>query len=222
MRLVRVLVGAVLGVTLAACGDGAEPADISSSAEVTTTQPSTTAGPTSTEAPTTTGPSTTVRRSTATTVAVTTTRRPSTTTRPPTTTTVTTGASVSCSAAQLTVEVTTDKPSYRPGETVRVQGTLRNQSGAACSYTSYTGSQEIAGPSGAPVRPSSVFIADAFRDTPLPAGATLTQSPTWDQQACPTSGAACAQAPPGTYTAKVGWGFGGAPVEGSATFQLVA
>lgn len=221
MRLVRVALAAVLGVMLAACGDGAQPADISSSAEVTSTQPSTTAGPTTTEAPTTTGSSTTVRRSTASTVAVTTTRRPATT-RPPTTTTVTTGASVPCSAAQLAVEVTTDKPSYRPGETVRVQGTLRNQSGAACSYTSYTGSQEIAGPSGAPVRPSSIFIADAFRDTPLPAGATLTQSPTWDQQACPTAGGTCAQAAPGTYTAKVGWGFGGAPVEGSATFQLAA
>lgn len=218
VRLVRVALGAVMTLWLTACGDGAERAVIGSSGS-TSTEPTTTLAPTTTDAPTTTGPSTTVAR-TVTTIGVPTTRR-TTTTRAPATT-VTTGATVPCSAAQLTVEVTTDKATYRPGETVRILGTLRNRSGATCTYSSYTGSHQIDGPSGQTVRPGAVFIADAFRETPLPAAATLTQSPTWDQGVCAATPPPCPQAPLGTYTARVAWGFAGPPVEGSATFQLVA
>ena len=217
MRLVRVTLGLVMSLWLTACGDGVDTADISSSAAVTTTGPSTTLAPTTTEAPTTTGPSTTVGPTT-TTVRVTTTRGPTTTRAPATT--VSTGATVACSAALLTVAVTTDKTSYRPGEIVRILGALRNTSGAPCSYNGYTGTHEITGPSGASLG-GSAFIADAFRDTPLPAGALLTQSPTWDQGAC-TASPPCPQAPPGIYTVRVGWRFSGPAIEGTATFQLVA
>lgn len=218
MELVRVTLAAVAISWLTACGDGGDRADISSLASVSTTEPSTTVASTTTQgATTTTAPSSTTERAT-TSVPGTTTRRPTTTRAP--TTTAAGGAAPACSAAQLEVTATTDKTSYRPGETVRFQGILRNRSGAPCTYTSYTASSRIDGPSGTPVRPSAILVADAFRDTQLAAGATLSHPGTWDQQACP-SGGSCSQAPPGTYTARVGWGFSGPAVEGSAAFQLV-
>jgi len=116
--------------------------------------------------------------------------------------------------------VTTGQATYRPGERVQAQAILRNRSGAPCLYTSYTGSQRFEGPTGQVVAPTVAFIADGFADTALPAGATLTQAPTWDQRAC-TGTESCAQALPGTYTVRVSWAFSGAPVEGAATFGLV-
>lgn len=146
--------------------------------------------------------------------------------RPPPSSTTPPAGRTPCSPAQVEAEVTTDKTVYRPGETVKVSGTLRNRSGGPCYYTNYAGSNQIDGPSGQPARPNTMFIADAFADTQLPAGATLTQNPTWDQQLC-IGGPIfqCerpGQAPPGTYTVKVGWRFGGEPAEASATFRLVA
>jgi len=120
------------------------------------------------------------------------------------------------------VEVTTDKATYRPGETVKVLATLRNISGAPCFYTNYVGEQRFETAAGSPIRPGSMFIADALKNSSLAPGATLTQSPTWDQQACVANPfPQCAPAPPGTYVVKIGWRFGD-PSEGSATFRLVA
>ncbi len=216
---VPAVLAVIVGLCLPACGGGSNDVDVGSSAATTTTESSTTVPATTTTAPstsTTAGRSTTtVRRSTST---VATTRRPGTTTAAP----PTTGArGTACSAAQLSVEVKTDKATYRPGETVRAQATLRNRSAAPCFYASYTGAHRFEGPSGQLVRPSPVYIADAFRETELAPGATLTQNPTWDQQSCAASGSPCSQAPPGTYTVKVSWGFSGPPVEGSTTFRLV-
>ena len=224
MRISKLVQATLLCVALAACGDDREHADISS-VGVTTSSPPTTEATTTvptTTVVTTTRPSTTVRRPTGSTAAVTTTTRGAGAGPLPTSTTPSADRPP-CSPSLLAVEVATDRATYRPGETVMVQATLRNRSGAPCYYTSYAGGHRIDGPGGQPVRPLAVFIADAFRDTPLAAGATLTQSPTWDQQACPASpGAQCAQAAPGTYTVTVEWRFGGEPAAASASFRLAA
>lgn len=83
-----------------------------------------------------------------------------------------------CSPSRLSVEVTTDKATYRPGETVKVLATLRNISGAPCFYTNYVGEQRFETAAGSPIRPGSMFIADALKNSSLAPGATLTQSPT--------------------------------------------
>jgi len=118
------------------------------------------------------------------------------------------------------VEAATDKATYRPGERVQVRATLHNGSAVPCLYNSYMGGSHVVNAGGLEVAPSPVFIADAFKDTPLAAGATLTQSPSWDQRTCSADGVSCAQAPPGTYTFKVSWTFEGPPVEGATTFRL--
>jgi hypothetical protein len=214
---------AVLALATAACGGGRSGADIGSSATSSSTEP-VTAAPSPTEPSTSAVPSTATSvagtvRSTSSTVSVATTRRPAPSPLP-VSSTAAPGAAPRCSAAQLTVEVATDKATYRPGERVQAQAILRNRSSEACLYSSYTGSQHFEGPTGQAVSPTAAYIADAFADTPLAAGAALTQSPTWDQQVCNAAGA-CAQAPPGTYTVKASWAFSGSPVEGSATFRLV-
>jgi len=217
MRIPKMLLGTVLSLVLGACGGGGSSADISSSGEVSTsTEPTTTEASTTSTSTTTPAPTTT-RRPAATTIAVATTRQP--VTPVPTSTTVAGG--VRCSAAQLTVEVTTDRATYRPGERVQARATLRNRSTSPCFYNSYTAAYRFDGPSGQVVAPGATLIADAFADTPLPAGAMLTQTPTWDQQACP-SGPPCSQAPPGSYTVRASWGFEGPLVVGSATFVLAA
>ncbi|MGI8809039.1 MAG: hypothetical protein ACR2KK_14610 [Acidimicrobiales bacterium] len=217
MRLAKVAIAAVLSLGLSSCGAGDGGGEIGSSAATTTiTSPTTTTEPPATSSPTTTA--STVRRSTASTAAVTTTRRPATTTPAPTTTA---GGRVGCTGAQLVVEVSTDRATYRPGERVQATATLRNRSSAPCFYASYSVTHRIEDSSGQLMVPIPILVADNFTDTALVAGATMTQGPSWDQRACP-DGASCVQAPPGTYTVKVSWGFLGAPVEGSSTFRLVA
>jgi hypothetical protein len=223
MWISRAVLGAVLCVAPVACGVDGETADISSVGVTTSstlpTETTTTAPTTTTTVVAVTRPSTTLRRPTSSTV--TTTRgaggapMPTSTTTPP--------DRPPCSPSLVAVEVTTDRATYRPGETVRVQATLRNQSGTACYYTSYVGGHRVTGPDGKPVLPFSMFVADAFRDTALASGATLTQSPTWDQQTCPeTPFPQCTQAAPGTYSVTVEWRFGGEPAQASASFRLVA
>jgi len=228
MRVSRVLRAAILGLGLSACAGGDEAVIGSSgkttitAADVTTTIATTTVPPST--VPT---PSTTLRNSNGTTGSTRTTA-PVTTTPGlrsgplPLPTTPVPGRT-QCSPAQFSVDVATDEATYRPGQTVRVSATLRNTSGAPCFYTNYVGEHRFTDQSGEPVRPQSMFIADFIADASLAAGATLTQGHTWDQQACSFNPfPPCTQAPPGTYTATVGWRFGGAPAEGSVTFRLVS
>ena len=117
----------------------AEPPATTTSTLPPTTATTPTAAPATTAAP---SPSTTARTTTPTTrTAITTTTavRP-TITRPPraTTTTRKPPALVACSPADVTVTIATDRPSYGPGEPVAAYSTLRNRSGAACTYRGYT------------------------------------------------------------------------------------
>lgn len=206
---------AVLTLMLTGCqGGGNEDAFVGSASTVPTTAPPTTTGATvagstnTTSAPTTTRPATTVP--------------PPATTRPPRATTTTAAAPVPCSSLLLAVEAVSLQPTYRPGETVRIQATLRNKSDVPCRYSSYGISNRIDNAAGQPVRPAPVLVIDTPEENVLEPGQTLGSSPTWDQQICSGSAAPCTQAPPGRYRARATWVFAGAPVEGVAAFELVA
>ena len=123
-----------------------------------------------------------------------------------------------CSPDQMAVTLTL-APTFRPGEPVVGQAVLRNTSGAACYYASYTQSQEIRDAGGNPVSPGSALIADNFADTPFPPDKTLMGDVNWDQQVC-VGQPACAPAPPGDYTATVTWSFDGPPIAATATFRI--
>ena len=202
------VLGAVLALFLTACGGGADEAFIGAAPSVPTSAASTTVPGRTTGAP-----------STNSTAAVTTTRQP-TTTRPARTTT-STAPRIPCSSVQLAVETTTSQATYRLGETVRIQATLRNRSDRPCYYTSYGISSridEVA--TGLPVQPAPVLIVDNPEELALEPGQTLGATPTWDQQVCSGGASPCTQAPPGRYRARPSWVFAGAPVEGNAVFEL--
>ena len=206
---------AVLTLVLTACSDGGgENAFVGSASTVATTAPTTTTGATVAGSTNTTAPPTTTRP--------TTTVPPPATTRPPRATTTTPSTPVACSSLLLAVEATSLQPTYRPGEVVRIQATLRNKSDVPCRYSSYGISTRIDNAAGQPVRPAPVLVIDAPEENVLEPGQTLGANPTWDQQVCSGSAAPCTQAPPGRYRARATWVFAGAPVEGVATFDLVA
>lgn len=218
MRMAKVTLGIMVALGLGACGGGGERAIIGSSGARTSTSeapttvlvPTTVAGPVSS--------STTVRLPTA---PVTTVLR-TTTTRPQASTTTTAPGLPLCSAVQLTVDVTTDKATYRPGELVRALATLRNRSSAPCVANGYSGSSRFSGPAGTPVGYAGMLIGEGgpFGLTTLGPGETMTQDPTFDQRIC-SDGVNCTQAPPGTYAVTVDWTFSGPPIVGSKTFVLV-
>ena len=197
-----------MALLLVACRDSGGDAFVGSATTVRTTATSTTlASTTSTSA-----------GSSNTTAAPTTTGQ-TTTTRPRTTSSV--PGRVSCSALQLAVETSVLRPTYRPGETVQIQATLRNRSDQPCFYTSYGISTRIDDAAGQPVRPAPFLFIDSPEEAALEPGQTLGSSPTWDQQVCSGSGSPCTKAPPGRYRARAIWQFQGSPVEGSAFFDLV-
>lgn len=209
---------AVLALVCAACTGGGDDGFVGSAGTAPTTA-----------APTTT-PGVTVGSATNTTVrpVPTTTLPPATTVAPPPTTrqsraTTTTAPAppVACSSLLLTVEAVAEKPTYRRGEIVRVQATLRNKSDVPCRYTSYGISTRIDDEAGQPVRPAPVLTIDTLEENVLLPGQTLGSTPTWDQQICSGASAPCTLAPPGKYKARATWVFSGAPVEGTATFDLL-
>jgi hypothetical protein len=157
-------------------------------ATTSTTAESTT---TTTTPPTTAAPSTT-----------TSTRR-TTTTRHPTTTTTTTATTVparACSASQIEVSVTTDRPSYLAAEAVHATAVLTNRSGRACSpidYANWSTWDSAGHPIGYGMGEAIDYVAGAT----WAAGETRSFQFTWDQK-CDTSDANCPTgvAPRGRYS----------------------
>ncbi len=224
MSMPKLALGIAVAIALGACGRGGERAIISSSATTTTAVATTEASTTTTAPPTTAaGPgtsSTTLRRP----AGLASTLPRATTTRPTPSTTTTTAVPTPCSAAQLTVDVVTDKPTYRPGELVRTLATLRNRSGAPCAANGYSGSTRFSGPAGQSVGNTGMLLGEGgpFGLTIIPAGGTMTQDATFDQKICADGAYNCTQAPPGMYTITVSWTFTGSPIVGSKTFVLLA
>jgi hypothetical protein len=104
-----------------------------------------------------------------------------------------------CTAADLEVAVTTDKPSYGPGEVVKVSGTLRNRSSQTCIYGSSL-RFEVRDAAGTRVFGFSThadYIA-GHEPTLAPGHSTATTPAEWPQRRC-TGFEACTSAPPGTY-----------------------
>ena len=212
-RMVAVGLAALLlggaGIAVAATRDTdtaveavAPAADDQSQTTTTTTEPSTTpiaSSTSTTEAAATTTTTTTARRATTTVARVTTTRRPasSTTTPKP--------AVAACVPAQIAVAIATDRPSYAPGQQVKVTSTLRNTSSVTCSYNGYSFTSEFKDETGKSFG-GAALIADSFADVPFAPGQVLTNSASWDHRQCPEP--ACAPLPPGVYTVVVTWGFG--------------
>ncbi|MDQ6727619.1 MAG: hypothetical protein M3066_15830 [Actinomycetota bacterium] len=219
MTLPKLALGIVVAVALGACSG--ERAIISSSGATTTavatTEATTTIVPPTSEA--TPGTSSTTRPA----APASTVPRP-TTTRPPASTTTTTAVPPPCSGAQLSVDVVTDKATYRPGELVSALATLRNRSGAPCVANGYSGSSRFSGPAGQPVGDTGMLIGEGgpFGLTTIGAGGTMTQKATFDQRICAGGAYSCTQAPPGVYTITVDWTFTGPPIVGSKAFMLVA
>lgn len=212
---------AVLTLVLTGCSGGSEDAFVGTASTATTaTTVAATAPPTTTGA-TVPGPTNTTAAPTTTQPRSPTVPLPTATTRPPRATTSTAPAPVACSSLLLAVEAASLQPTYRAGETVRIQATLRNKSNVPCRYTSYGISNRIDNAAGQPVRPAPVLVIDAPEESVLEPGQTLGAAPTWDQQICSGTAAPCTQAPPGRYRARATWVFAGAPVEGVANFELV-
>ena len=204
-----------LALALAGCSGGSERGFVGSAGTVpTSAPPTTTTGVTVGGVTNTTAPAPTTTRPPATVAP------PPPTTRPPRgTTTTAPPPPVDCSSLLLAVEATTDRATYRRGELVRINAVLRNKSDVPCRYSSYGLSTRIDDAAGVPVRPAPIITIDTLEENILLPGQTLGSTPNWDQQVC--SGAApCTPAPPGRYKARAIWVFAGAPVEGTATFEL--
>lgn len=117
-----------------------------------------------------------------------------------------------CTAADLEVAVTTDKPSYGPGEVVKVTGTLRNSSSQTCTYGSTT-HMEVRDSAGTVVYAggghADYIAGQEPKLAPGESGPTLPMQ--WDQQTCAEM-SGCKPALPGDYTVTVDVGYGSAVV----------
>ena len=180
-------------------------------APTTSTVPPTDTTETSTPSPpaSTAGVTSTVAGASTTTAA-----RPTTTVRPATTTSTTIGE---CTAAQIEVTATTDQRSYRGGQQVKVDSTLRNRSQTTCFYTGHTFQVAIQDAVARPIMTFEIVTPGPTRSSFVP-GATLTGSVPWDQRSCQNQ--PCTQPPPGPYVAAVKWTFAGGPYEARAPFSL--
>lgn len=125
-----------------------------------------------------------------------------------------------CGAAQLVATVTTEKGSYRPGETIRYTSVVRNSSPAACYRSGHTARRGIQGPGDVAL---GEWMAQATATEGYPAfqpGESIQIQGEWNQCIDPVP--PCIQAPPGTYAAVGEWHFTGPAVRSAAPFTLVA
>ena len=137
---------------------------------------------------------------------------------PPPSTTVapsTAPAPAPCPAGEVGVTVGTDRAAYGPGQTVQGSSTLENRSASACLLPTRAFFR-IVNAAGKDVG-SFAYTLEFRMPVRAEPGKTFTSTFTWDQLDC--AGSACAQVPPGTYTAVADWTEGG-PYTGSTTFQI--
>jgi hypothetical protein len=120
-----------------------------------------------------------------------------------------------CPVAAVKVAVTTDKPAYAPGETVRWTSTLENASGTTClvSGRAFFHVEDAAG--------TTVGSFPHTADFQLPVraepGRTFTSSSSWDQTNC--AAGPCVHVPPGMYTVVADWTEAG-PYGGRGSFSI--
>lgn len=120
------------------------------------------------------------------------------------------GSASRCTAAQVTATASTDRPAYRPGDTVTLRTTLTNHSAQPCTltvsphdpaFTVSSGGGEVWRTCG-PGQSCPLYE----RVVVVPAGGTNTESTAWNQHTCDQSSCAGPQAPPGAYRETATWG----------------
>jgi hypothetical protein len=129
------------------------------------------------------------------------------------------GRAEPCSPGDAAAVTIVDKPTYVPGEPVRISGTLRNTSGRSCFSATYGQLMAVTDATGASlwgVGTSSLGACVAAEDCAWPAGAEAAVGGCWDQK----DTQAGTQVPVGTYTAKISW-TGPVAVTASVTFEIV-
>lgn len=126
-------------------------------------------------------------------------------------------ALAACPVAEVRVTVSTEKPTYAPGELVRFSSTLENRSGTAC-LVSGRAFFSVENGAGRTVG-SFAYTADYMMPVRAEPGQAFTNRGSWDQRDC--SGSACVQVAAGTYAVVAGWTEGG-PYTGRGSFQIGA
>jgi hypothetical protein len=115
-----------------------------------------------------------------------------------------------CTASQLTVTATTDRPAYRAGDTVTLRTTVTNHSAQPCTLTvsSRDPAFSVSGGGGEVWRTCGPGQSCPLyeRLVVVPAGGANTESVPWNQHTCDQSSCAGPQAPSGAYRETATWG----------------
>jgi hypothetical protein len=115
-----------------------------------------------------------------------------------------------CTASQVVAAASTDRPAYRPGDTVTLRTTLSNHSAQPCTLTvsSHDPAFSVSGGGGEVWRTCGPGQSCPLyeRLVVLPAGGTNTETTTWNQHTCDQSSCAGPQAPSGAYRETATWG----------------
>ena len=128
--------------------------------------------------------------------------------------------SSTCGPEVVEAVASTDRPTYKPGETVVVTSTVRNVSSQPCHYVGsdfrYTFRTSSGTPLAGGTRHSDRFSADPLTLAPDQA---LTGTGQWDQRDCLEGPDGCRRAGSGTYVVEFTWSFE-TPVRATTSFQL--
>ena len=115
-----------------------------------------------------------------------------------------------CTASQVAIAASTDRPVYRPGDTVTLRTTLTNRSAQPCTLTvsSRDPAFSVSGGGGEVWRTCGPGQSCPLyeRLVVLPAGGANTESVPWNQHTCDQSSCAGPQAPSGPYRETAAWG----------------
>lgn len=115
-----------------------------------------------------------------------------------------------CTASQVVVTASTDRPAYRPGDAVALRTSLTNHSAQPCTLTisSRDPAFSVSGGGGEVWRTCGPGQSCPLyeRLVVLPAGGTNTESVTWNQHTCDQSSCTGPQAPSGAYRETATWG----------------
>jgi hypothetical protein len=213
-----VLLVVAVVVVVSRRGESGGTAQVGGTTLPAATAPSTTvAAPTP---PTRLAPSTTTPRPTTTAAgarATTTTAPRATTTGPQTAppTTASGGALPACTATFFRSSVTSDRATYRNGETVQVSARFENVSGRACTYSSTNATSQVLKPDGTPFTPARTLESANDQNVPFEPGTSQTFGSSWEIAVCAPEGT-CS---PGRYAMVVDVApFGG----GRVSFDVTA
>ena len=131
-----------------------------------------------------------------------------------------TDSPATCGPEVLEAVASTDRTSYRPGETVVVRSTVRNGSSEPCHYASSDFEYTFKTSSGISLG-GGASHGDRFSTEPLTLAPkqALTGTGQWDQRDCLKGPDSCRRAASGEYLVDFTWKFE-IPVTATTSFQL--